>query len=55
MAARIAAQAEGGEILAFNVVREPVAGKGFPFADRGDLALQGFEDPVRLFEVRWEA
>jgi class 3 adenylate cyclase len=53
LAARIAAQAEGGEILAANVVRELAAGKGFMFSDRGDVALRGFEDPVRLFEVRW--
>jgi class 3 adenylate cyclase len=53
MAARIAAQAEGGEILASNVVRELVAGKDFLFADRGDTELRGFEDPVRVFEVRW--
>jgi class 3 adenylate cyclase len=38
LAARIAAQA---------------AGKGFLFADRGEVALRGFEEPVRLFEVRW--
>jgi len=54
MAARIAAKAEGGEILASDVVRQLVAGKGFLFADRGDVALRGFEDPVRLYEVRWE-
>jgi class 3 adenylate cyclase len=53
MAARIAARAEGGEILASDVVRQLVAGKGFLFADRGDVALRGFEDPVRLYEVRW--
>ena len=53
LAARIAAKAEGGEIVASDVVRQLVAGKGFPFADRGDVALRGFEDPVRLFEVRW--
>jgi len=55
LAARIAAQAAGGEILVANVVRELAAGKGFLFADRGDVALRGFEDPVRLFEVRWES
>jgi len=54
VAARIAARAEGGEILAANVVRELAAGKGFLFADRGDVALRGFEDPVRLYEVRWQ-
>ena len=53
LAARIAARAEGGEILASDVVRQLVAGKGFLFSDRGDVDLRGFEDPVRLFEVRW--
>jgi class 3 adenylate cyclase len=53
MAARIAAQAEGGEILVANVVRELAAGKGFLFSDRGDVVLRWFEDPVRLYEVRW--
>jgi class 3 adenylate cyclase len=36
VAARIAAKAEVGEILA------------------SDVVLRGFEDPVRLYEVRWE-
>jgi class 3 adenylate cyclase len=53
LAARIAAQAAGGEILVANVVRELAAGKGFLFSDRGDVALRGFEDPARLYEVRW--
>ncbi len=55
MAARIAAQADGGEILVSNVVRELVAGKDFLFNDRGDTELRGFEDPVRVYEVRWRA
>ncbi len=53
MASRIAGIAAGGEIVVSNVVRELVAGKGFLFADRGDAVLRGFEDPVRLYEVRW--
>jgi class 3 adenylate cyclase len=53
LAARICAHTEPGEILAPIVVRELAAGKGFLFADRGDVALRGFEDPLRLFEVRW--
>jgi class 3 adenylate cyclase/pimeloyl-ACP methyl ester carboxylesterase len=54
LAARIAAQAAGGEILVAGVVRELAAGKGFLFADQGEVALRGFEDPVRLYQVRWE-
>ncbi|GAF91600.1 unnamed protein product, partial [marine sediment metagenome] len=53
LAARITAKAEGGEIVASDVVRQLVAGKGFLFADQGDVALRGFEDPVRLYDVRW--
>jgi hypothetical protein len=34
------------EILTANVIRELAAGKGFLFADRGDVALRGFEDPA---------
>ncbi len=53
LAARICAHAEPGQILAPVVVRELAAGKGFLFSDRGETALRGFEDPVRLFEVSW--
>jgi class 3 adenylate cyclase/pimeloyl-ACP methyl ester carboxylesterase len=53
MAARIAGQAKGGEILLANVVRELSAGKGFLFADRGEVLLRGFEDPVHLYELNW--
>jgi class 3 adenylate cyclase len=53
LAARICAHAEAGQILAPIVVRELAAGKQFLFADLGETALRGFEDPVRLFEVRW--
>jgi class 3 adenylate cyclase len=28
-------------------------GKGFLFPSRGDVALRGFEGPVRLYEVHW--
>ena len=53
LAARVCAEADAGEILVSNVVRELAAGKGFLFNDRGDHALKGFEDPVKLYEVSW--
>jgi len=53
LAARICSRAEAGQILAPVVVRELAAGKPFMFADLGETELRGFEDPVRLFEVRW--
>ncbi len=53
LASRVAAQADSGEILIPEPVRHLLAGKGFVFADRGETMLKGFEDAVRLFEVRW--
>ncbi len=53
MAARICSKADGGQILAPIVVRELVAGKGFLLSDVGETELRGFEDPVRLYDVRW--
>ena len=53
LARRVCDHAEPGQILVSDVVRGLAAGKGFLFADTGDVALKGFEEPVRLFEVRW--
>jgi class 3 adenylate cyclase len=55
LAARVCAQAVGGQILVSDVMRQLVSGKGFIFSDRGYAALRGFEDPVRLHEVLWKA
>jgi class 3 adenylate cyclase len=55
LAARVCSHAQPGQILAANVVRELAAGKGVMFSDRGDVTLRGFEEPVRLYEVRWQA
>ena len=53
LARRICDRAEGGEVLVSDVVRQLAAGKGFLFADRGEVIPKGFEEPVRLYEVRW--
>ena len=53
LAARIAAKADGGEILVADTVRGLCSGKGFLFADRGDFVAKVFEEPVRLYEIRW--
>jgi adenylate cyclase len=52
-AARIAALARGSEIFVANVVRELVDGKGYLFADEGQHALRGLDEPVRLWSLRW--
>jgi class 3 adenylate cyclase len=53
-AARITAAAQGGEILVANVVRELAKGKDFLFADTGERQLKGFDEAVRLYEVKWQ-
>jgi class 3 adenylate cyclase len=57
LASRIAAKAEGGEILVADTVRVRglCSGKGFLFADRGDFVTKGFEEPVRVYEVSWRS
>ena len=55
LASRIAAMAGGGEILASDVVRQLVAGRGFLFSERGEAVMRGFEDPMRVWEVRWRS
>ncbi|MFN2524763.1 MAG: AAA family ATPase [Actinomycetota bacterium] len=55
-AARIAARARGGEILAAGVVRE-LAGTvpEVSFRDRGRVRLRGFPDRRQIYEVVWRA
>lgn len=54
-AARIAAKAKGGEILAAEVVRQRAGpGSEFAFRDRGRFRLEGFPEDWRLWEVLWQ-
>jgi class 3 adenylate cyclase/pimeloyl-ACP methyl ester carboxylesterase len=53
LARRVCDFAEPGQIVVPEAVRHLVSGKGFLFADRGIATLKGFEDPVRVYEVRW--
>jgi class 3 adenylate cyclase len=53
LASRIAAKAEGGEILVADTVRGLCSGKGFLFSDRGEFVAKGFDEAVRVYEVRW--
>lgn len=53
LAKRICDEAQPGQILVANVVRELCLGKDVVFADMGDRLLKGFEGPVRLCEVQW--
>ncbi len=53
LASRIAAKAGAGEILIPEPVRHLLSGKAFTFSDRGEYEMKGFDDAVRLYEVRW--
>ncbi len=53
LAARVAAKAAAGEILIPEPLRHLLAGKTYVYADRGETILKGFDDAVRLYEVRW--
>ena len=54
LAARLVDHAQPGQIIASDVVRQLAAGKDFLFADLGDTELRGFEDPVKLWDLRWQ-
>ena len=49
--ARIAAEAQPGEVLASSTVKDLVVGSGLTFRDRGSRALKGVEGEWRLFEA----
>jgi adenylate cyclase len=54
LAARICDYANAGQILISDVVRQLVAGKRYMFADHGHSDIRGMEEPIRLWEVRWQ-
>jgi adenylate cyclase len=53
LAARMATAAGPGQIVTSAAVKELCAGKGFSFVHLGESTLKGFDEPVRLYEVRW--
>jgi class 3 adenylate cyclase len=49
--ARVAKQAEPGEVLVSSTVKDLVAGSGIRFSDRGTVALKGVPEEWRLYAV----
>jgi class 3 adenylate cyclase/pimeloyl-ACP methyl ester carboxylesterase len=49
--ARVAALAEGGQVLTTGTVKDLVAGSGLVFEDRGEHDLKGVPDRWRLYQV----
>lgn len=52
LAARLCAHAQPAQCLVSNVVAELCIGKGLAFEDLGEVALKGFERPVRVHAVQ---
>jgi len=52
---RICARAQPDRILVSDVIHRLATGKGFAFVNRGRIALKGFSERIRLYEVLWEA
>jgi len=50
-AARVASDAAPGEVLVSSTVRDLVAGSGISFLERGERALKGLPERLRLFAV----
>jgi class 3 adenylate cyclase len=53
LAARLCAHASPEQILVSNALAELCLGKGISFQDLGELALKGFDRPVRAHAVLW--
>jgi class 3 adenylate cyclase/pimeloyl-ACP methyl ester carboxylesterase len=49
--ARVASQAQPGEVLVSSTVKDLVAGSGIEFEDRGDVTLKGVPEQWRLYAV----
>lgn len=51
IAARIAALAGGGQVLVSRTVRDLVAGSGLSLEERGEFALKGINESMRLYTI----
>lgn len=54
LAARICDHAKPEQILVTRVIQDLCIGKKLPFSDQGEILLRGFDERVRLYEVRWQ-
>ena len=51
---RLESAAPENGILIADGMKQLLAGKDFTFVDRGEVALKGFDEPVRAWAVEWE-
>jgi class 3 adenylate cyclase len=52
LAARLCAQADPGKILVAQVVQEQCKGTSLTFSDLGQVTPKGFDEPIRVYEVK---
>lgn len=53
LASRLCAAAEPDQILVARAVVDISRADGRIFADHGEMTLKGFQEPVRVFDLRW--
>jgi class 3 adenylate cyclase len=53
LASRVCDACEPGSIFVLSSVRDLAAGKGFDFEDAGEHTFKGFDEPVRVYRLRW--
>jgi class 3 adenylate cyclase len=51
LAHRVMEQADGGEVLVSETVKDLVYGSGIKFVNKGEIELKGFEEKKHLFSV----
>ena len=51
LAARVSAEADGGEVLVSSTTKDAVAGSGLRFEDKGEHTLKGIDGPRHLYLV----
>ena len=54
LAGRVCGYAEGGEIMVTEAARKLAEAAGNTYNDHGDVLLQSFEEPVRVWELAWK-
>jgi class 3 adenylate cyclase len=55
LASRVCNACEPGGIFVSSTVRDLAAGKGREWDDAGEHAFKGFDEPVRVYRLRWSA
>lgn len=53
LTARVVDQADGGEILVTDTIRQIIVGSSYEFKSLGEVELKGIPDPIRLHRLDW--